>query len=674
MGKRRFSPKDQPQDQNQDYDLPLDRPAVVYYRQSTLGQVGNISTDIQRVDLVADMVRRGWQEDQVMLVDADAGVSGTLAIDERSGMRELFKNITTGQIGAVMTQEVDRLFRDVTQIQTNIFIDACYRNRVIVITPEMTYIFHHAMLGDFYKKAFRMKAEYAAEYLTFMKTRLGRARERLRSLGQWAGGRIALGYMVDVRQKVDGLPNPTYRKFVPYPAYAAVVVRLFELYVECGYSPYRTAEEAARRGLRFPDPKTTTPPEGYRFPMTKGGTKTGYLTPPAITKMVMNPIYIGHWLMNDRIVVWNNHEAIIPEDLFFRAFNSQSPFNLDGTPNQHYKPVRDYVRPSKDIQRDEPRPLLLGMLYVWLENKWRRVGSEWNDKRKYYSYHYLMWKLGEHRSWSRAAYLIDEAVVYHLWKRIKAAYIPSDYSDSLETKYQETDERRHMIEAQLASVIEQKTGIEQNLMAATLPPLIAKMEQRWIELDYEEARLRTILHEIASEQAETVNRWTPDVSYEKLFEGWDYNTREEKRALLRLFIDRVEIPTSNKHEANGVIRWVDNQETTFTVKNSRGAWSYAQVETLKEMLASGCTQEDLMEALGKSWAAIISYMDRAMPDVPTPRKRSVDKGWQKRYEAGDSQALDPPSETYPRQNFRTPLQRSSVKPFPASLMKKLTGR
>src|SRR5262245_10068548 len=97
--------------------LPIDRPVALYYRQSTLAQVGNVATTIQTVDMVGLLKARGWSYDQILLIDADKGVSGQKKIDEREGMRELFDLITMGKIGTAAAQDEDRLFRDVTQIQ-----------------------------------------------------------------------------------------------------------------------------------------------------------------------------------------------------------------------------------------------------------------------------------------------------------------------------------------------------------------------------------------------------------------------------------------------------------------------------------------------------------------------------------------------------------------------------
>src|SRR5215207_11034579 len=130
--------------------LPTDRPIAVYYRQSTDAQVGNVSTTMQTVDMVEYLKLRGWDSDSVLMIDMDEGISGTKKIDQRPGMRMLFDLITEGAIGAVACQDEDRLFRDVTQIQVNIFIEACKTAQVQVITPSVTYVFHHPVQGDFY--------------------------------------------------------------------------------------------------------------------------------------------------------------------------------------------------------------------------------------------------------------------------------------------------------------------------------------------------------------------------------------------------------------------------------------------------------------------------------------------------------------------------------------------
>jgi DNA invertase Pin-like site-specific DNA recombinase len=125
--------------------LLTNEPVAVYYRQSTNAQVGNISTAIQTIDMVDELEHRGWERNNIILIDADEGVSGTKRIDEREGMSELFELITEHKIGAVACQDEDRLFRDMTQIQVNIFVDVCRKANVKVITPFFVYDFAHPL-------------------------------------------------------------------------------------------------------------------------------------------------------------------------------------------------------------------------------------------------------------------------------------------------------------------------------------------------------------------------------------------------------------------------------------------------------------------------------------------------------------------------------------------------
>ncbi|MCK6581415.1 MAG: recombinase family protein, partial [Anaerolineae bacterium] len=116
---------EQPIDPYKAQALPLGRPAAVYYRQSSEGQIGNVMTTLQTIDMIQHLLDRGWVRENVHMIDADAAVSGTKKIRERKGMSQLYDMIESDQLGLVASQDVDRFFRDVTMIETNKFIEAC---------------------------------------------------------------------------------------------------------------------------------------------------------------------------------------------------------------------------------------------------------------------------------------------------------------------------------------------------------------------------------------------------------------------------------------------------------------------------------------------------------------------------------------------------------------------
>ncbi|MFD5572271.1 recombinase family protein [Streptomyces cadmiisoli] len=87
------------------------RQAVVYLRQSTYVQVRDNTESTARQYAPADeAVRLGWDREDVVVIDADLGVSGKFGA-EREGFRQLVAKVCLGEVGAVFGLEVSRLAR-----------------------------------------------------------------------------------------------------------------------------------------------------------------------------------------------------------------------------------------------------------------------------------------------------------------------------------------------------------------------------------------------------------------------------------------------------------------------------------------------------------------------------------------------------------------------------------
>ncbi|MEV6444710.1 recombinase family protein [Amycolatopsis sp. NPDC051716] len=87
------------------------RSAVVYVRQSTLMQVREHGESTARQYGLSDVAAGlGWTAEQVVIVDADLGVSGRFGA-ERDGFRELISRVCLGEVGAIFGLEVSRLAR-----------------------------------------------------------------------------------------------------------------------------------------------------------------------------------------------------------------------------------------------------------------------------------------------------------------------------------------------------------------------------------------------------------------------------------------------------------------------------------------------------------------------------------------------------------------------------------
>lgn len=88
------------------------RAAVVYVRQSTLAQLErNTESTARQYDLRRRAAALGWTGEQIRVIDADLGVSGSV-FGQRDGFESLVADVALGQIGIILALEVSRLARD----------------------------------------------------------------------------------------------------------------------------------------------------------------------------------------------------------------------------------------------------------------------------------------------------------------------------------------------------------------------------------------------------------------------------------------------------------------------------------------------------------------------------------------------------------------------------------
>jgi DNA invertase Pin-like site-specific DNA recombinase len=87
------------------------RTAAVYLRQSTYVQVrDNTESTLRQYGLAEKAVELGWAREDVLVIDADLGVSGKFGA-ERGGFRDLVAQVCLGEVGAIFGLEVSRLAR-----------------------------------------------------------------------------------------------------------------------------------------------------------------------------------------------------------------------------------------------------------------------------------------------------------------------------------------------------------------------------------------------------------------------------------------------------------------------------------------------------------------------------------------------------------------------------------
>jgi len=85
--------------------------AYVYLRQSTMGQVRHHQESTARQYALKDRaLSLGWQNDQIRVLDADLGLSGTQT-NHRQDFKTLVADVSLEKVGAVFALEASRLSR-----------------------------------------------------------------------------------------------------------------------------------------------------------------------------------------------------------------------------------------------------------------------------------------------------------------------------------------------------------------------------------------------------------------------------------------------------------------------------------------------------------------------------------------------------------------------------------
>lgn len=593
--------------------LPLGRPAAVYYRQSSEGQIGNVMTTLQTIDMIEHLLHQGWVRESIHMIDMDAAVSGTKKIRERKGMSQLYDLIESGRLGLVAAQDVDRFFRDVTMIETNLFIDACKRSNVQVMTPRMVYDFAHPVMGSSHVKMFREEAQRAADYLEYqIRGRLVKARHSRSASGMWTGRKILPGFMVDCRPKVDEQRNPDFRKYKRFDLYADVVLRYFELFQAKNGNLYQTWHDIDRNGPYFPDIPDDALPEGFKVTdhLTRRSTSTGGLTPShtGLANMLVNVAYIGHWVHMGAVVQWNNHEPIIPLDLFMYAYNRLSPTDFHGEPNPNYIPYRPWVRHDKAERNAEP-PVYSGLVYTddLPDHPHKRLATIWNTVAGKYEY-----LLNEypHRStvWKLRAFILDGMVDEMLLERLRATTIDEKAWAAALASVDHVDQSEiRRVKAAIRQAETAKDNIIANLGLLSNPEMVTRAEARFEAADREIVELQAELARIQSGKQRSRSLEEARPALELVIARWNDVPGEEKRGLFEAFARYVKVTKVTRKTKRISVHWRDGSVSTrSTTHKSLGYfWEDGELERLRDMIEGNVDQwRILREFPDYTWRSI----------------------------------------------------------------------
>jgi DNA invertase Pin-like site-specific DNA recombinase len=569
MPQRTFQPK-QPTDLSTEWytPLPIESRWGIYARQSTPAQVTqNIqSTEMQTEDLQAWLIAKGVAEEHISLFDADLGLSGTLRIDQRTGLQELLERIEADQIKAVLVYQISRLFRDETGVQYNVFAQICKEHHCLLVTSDgMIFNFNLPM----HLKMFRYLGEMAAEYIPQqIKGILLAARTRKARKGLYAGlGSIPVGYVVDYEKE-----SPTYLKYIPYEPHARVIRWIYERYYELAGDHVALSRELNALPVLFPhfakdvDRRIVSRCLLRKLP---GGY---HLSRPGLVQLLANPTYLGWWIVQGDIISRENHEPIIDGEhayQFWYAFDRLSPYTTSGERNhkREVRPVRFTHKATKEkggLLKNRITSCS-GAVYVHLKD----------GKHRYHIVPETSTSLVRAGENEITAEVIDTAFTNRFFERLAETHDFDEYRRFLEEETAKQtsltttlNQQLSEIERQQEAILDEKLAIHTRIRELTdaaqraqaeqdAQPDLERLRNRSAKLNKLAAELSAKLPKPEENQQLQKARKLADFQTEvqKLLPVWDQKPFTVRREFVNLFVSQAIVAIVSTHWISLTIEW-----------------------------------------------------------------------------------------------------------------------
>jgi len=244
------------------------RPAYIYIRQSTLGQVRHHRESTERQYALREKaIQLGWKASTIRILDRDLGQSGA-QMSNRADFKNLVTDVSKGQVGAVFALEVSRLARSC--LDWHRLIELCALMKTLVIDDDGCYDpsdFNDGLLLG-------LKGTMAQAELHFIRARLQGGKLNKAKKGELHFPLpVGLGYDEQGRVGLD--PDEEVRGAVGF---------LFATFRETG-SAYAVMQRFSQRALRFPK-------RAYGG-VWDGKLIWGRLTHARVIGVLKNPTYAG---------------------------------------------------------------------------------------------------------------------------------------------------------------------------------------------------------------------------------------------------------------------------------------------------------------------------------------------------------------------------------------------
>jgi DNA invertase Pin-like site-specific DNA recombinase len=472
----------------------------------------------------------GYCEDQIIVERRDLGISGTKGREERPGLAALIQAIEAEAVEAVYVVHISRISRDQTLIDGLEFGELCKQHGVLIVMPTMRLNLRDSM----HMRLYRQEIERAADEIELLKMRLGGPKRHKALSGRFDGRSVAPGYLVDHQAQSE-----TYERYVVYPPHAEVVRLIFQAVLAAG-TPTRAAHWPRDHGIIVPNFGPDIPrAEVQRSSLVRhthpqhgpGGFR---ITPSLVQSVATNPVYLGWWLVEGRVVSTDNHPPLIEEETFLLAQQVLA---------EHGRGAR-----ARGGARSAEPQLLSGLLWCARHDVPRRMGGSVNrGAGRYQCDDDYAHGQADHHCTMLDARVLDEPITDVILRRCRFTEHAEAVLAQLEVEADTTREEARRRQRERRRLQEEVDTLKQNLALTRTPEHVSlifeqidRRMERLQELAYTEpGQARRVL---SAAQVATVRAFLAD-----LRTGWDHQPPGLRHEFVRLILDRVVITAARDH-------------------------------------------------------------------------------------------------------------------------------
>jgi DNA invertase Pin-like site-specific DNA recombinase len=608
-----------------------EKPAYVYLRQSTMGQVRHHRESTERQYALKEKAQGlGWRQDQIVVLDRDLGQSGTQSTN-REDFKTLVADVSMNKVGAVFALEASRFSRSNTDWHR--LLELCSLTGTLIIDADGCY--DPADFND--QLLLGLKGTMSSAELHFIRARLQGGKLNKARKGELRSP-LPVGYVYDDagRTLID-----------PDLEVQGAIRQVFDAFKETG-SAYGVVHQFAKHKLKFPK-------RAYGGAWD-GKLVWGNLIHARVTGVLKNPGYTGAYVHGRY-----GYEKTATEEGQIRTKTVEKPMeewevlikdHHEGYIGwENYMENREVLSKNRTNDKDRLLPgpareglaLLQGLLIC--ADCGKRIYNRYKGNGGIYPMYQCTWRKRDGISHKHCIDVPCGAIDDAISKRIVEIIQPAEIgiavkafeelerrSGSVDRQWQLKIERAEY-EAQLAQRCYEEVDPSNRLVASTL-------ERRWndalVELDrinkeYAEHQKKQGLSEISQRKSEIL---ALGKDLPRLWRAKTTKAKDRKR-ILRLLIKDVTVKKlTPEKKVRMQIRWQGGATEEIIVQtppNAADKWRHSpeMIERVREM-AKAMTDEQIATDLnGKGLktnkgndytAASISWI-RYKHSIPSPDPR-----------------------------------------------------